>query len=90
MGTKGEVKGGGTEKTEKRERDRKREIAISTRPSVGVYSGTNLHASGRASEGGRTLPTAHRGDQARKPASCTSSVGQQPTDGTLTPAYTSI
>ena len=41
--TKGELKGGGTEKTEKRERDRKR-LQVQPLP-VGVYSGTNLCAS---------------------------------------------
>ena len=41
--TKGELKGGGTEKTEKRERDRKR-LQFQP-PPVCVYSGTNLCAS---------------------------------------------
>ena len=45
MRTKGEVKRGGTQKRQKR--DRKKEIAASAHPAVGLYSGTNLCASRR-------------------------------------------
>ena len=51
MRTKGEVKRGGTQKRQKR--DRKKEIAASAHPAVGLYSGTNLCASRR----GQWIPT---------------------------------
>ena len=86
--TKGEVKGGGTEKTEKeKETEREREIAVSNHPLWVSIQAPTCMLPERASEGGSTLSTAHQGDQGRKPASCTLSVGLQPTVGTLTHTY---
>ena len=87
MRIKGEVKGGGTEKPEKEKRDRKREIAFSTCPLLVSLQAPTSALPERASEGGSTLSTDHRGDQAQKPASFTSSAGLQPIGGTLTHAY---
>ena len=85
MRTKGEVKGGGTEKTEK-----KRGIAISTCPLWVSIQAPDCVLLERTSEGGSTLSIAHQGDQAWKPVSCKSSVGLQPTGQTLTRTFTSI
>ena len=57
MRTKGEVKGGGTEKTEK---EKEKEIAISTCPLSVSIQATICALPERASEGGSTLSTAHR------------------------------
>ena len=82
MRTKGEQKGGGTEKTEKR----KGAIAFST-PALCrclFIQAPTCRLPERASEGGSTLSTAHWVDQAQKPAPCTSAVGLQPRGGILT------
>ena len=63
--TKGEVNGGGTEKTEN-ENEKEREIIIATHPLGGVYSGTNCMLPERASEGGSALSTAHPDEQVQK------------------------
>ena len=70
--TEGEEKGGETEKPEK-EKETERDCHFNP-SSAGVYSPA-CELPGRTSEGGSTLSTAHRGDQAQKPASCTFSVG---------------
>ena len=84
MRPKGEQKGGGTEKTEKQ----KGAIAFST-PALCrclFIQAPTCRLPERASEGGSTLFTAHWGDQAQKPALCTSAVGLQPRGGVLTHA----
>ena len=86
MRTKGEDRRGGTEKTEKKEK----EIGFSACPLRVSIQAPACALPERASEGGSTLSTAHQGDQAPKPASCPSSVDRQPTGGTLTHTYTSI
>ena len=63
MRTKGEVKTGGTEKTEN---ETERESAIASHPPAGVYSGTNCILPERASEGGSMLSTAHQDEQGQK------------------------
>lgn len=86
--TKGDVKGGGTEKPEK-EKEIQRNIAILYPPLAGVYSGTSLQASRKGCEEGSTLSTALQGDQAWKPDSYTS-CGLQARGETLTHLYPSI
>lgn len=80
--TKGGVEGGGTEKTE-------RDCRSTCPRQVSIQAPTHLLPE-RAGDGGSTLSTAHRSDQAWKPASCASFLGPQPTDGTSTHASTSI
>ena len=66
MRTKGEVKTGGTEKTENEtETERERECHCNP-PPAGVYSGTNCILPERASEGGSMLSTAHQDEQGQK------------------------
>ena len=82
MRPKGEQKGGGTEKTEKRKGSHCR-FSPCTCGCLFIQAPT-CRLPERASEGGSTLSTAHWGDQAQKPAPCTSAVGLQPRGGILT------
>ena len=88
MRTKGEQKGGGTEKTEKR----KGSHCLFNPCTCGCLfiQAPTCRLPERISEGRSTLSTAHQGDQAWKTDSCPSCVGLQPTGGTLTHMYTSI
>ena len=84
MRTKGEQKGGGTEKTEKR----KGSHCLFNPCTCGCLfiQAPTCRLPERANEGGSTLSTAHWGDQAQKQAPCTSAVGLQPRGGILTHA----
>ena len=71
-------------------KDREKEIAASACPLWVSIPAPVCALPERSSEGGSALSTAHRGDQAWQPASCTSSVRLQPTGGTLTHEYISL
>ena len=82
MRTKGEQKGGGTEKTEKTERE---SLPFQPLHSAGVYLFRHQPAGFQKGPVREGAPCpAHWGDQAQKPAPCTSAVGLQPRGGILT------
>ena len=89
--TKGEVIGGGTEKTEN-ENEKEREIIIATHPlGVFIQAPTACFQKGPVKEGAHCpLPT--QMNKSRKPAHCPSHVGPSPTGGPLTciPVYRNL
>ena len=78
MSTKGEIKGGRTEKIEKEKEAERERLPFQSTPLWVSIQAPTCALLERASEGGSTLPTVPQGDQAQEPASCTSSVGLSP------------
>ena len=89
MRTKGEVKTGGTEKTEN---ETERESAIASHPlPVFIQAPTAYFQKGPVKEGA-CCPLPTKMNKARKPACCPSHVGLSPTAGplTYTPVYRNL
>ena len=78
MSTKGEIKGGRTEKIEKEKETERERLPFQSAPLWVSIQAPTCALPERASEGGSPLSTVHQGDQAQEPASCTSSVGLSP------------
>ena len=90
MSTKGEIKGGRTEKIEKEKEAERERLPFQSTPLWVSIQAPTCELQERPVNRGITLSTAPQSDQSWKSASCILSVELQPIGGTRINAYNSI